>query len=63
MSAACFRELLTDDVVRKASSLAAGLELKTNLQPILKYHRRMVKRLERNIVNYTKEENVIDRGF
>jgi hypothetical protein len=60
MSAVCSRELFTGDVVRKASLLAAGLELKTNLPPFLKYHRRMPKRLEKNIVNYTKEEILIE---
>jgi len=47
----CFTELFTGHVVRKASSLAAGLELKTILRPVLKYQRRMAIRLERNIVN------------
>ena len=51
------------NVVRKASSLVAGFELKTILRPFLKYHCRMAKRLETNIVNYTKEDIVIDRGF
>jgi len=41
-----FRELFTGDEVRKVSSFAAGLELKTSLRPVLKYHRRMAKRLE-----------------
>jgi hypothetical protein len=59
----CCRELFNGDVVRKASSLAARLELKTKLRPILKYQRRIAKRLERNVVNYTKEEIVIDRVF
>jgi hypothetical protein len=63
MSAVCFRELFTGYAVRKTSSLAAGLELKINLRPFLKYHSRMAKRLERNIVNYTKEEIEIDKGF
>lgn len=67
MSAKCFRlsdrELFTGDVVRKASSLAADLEHKTSLRPILPYHRRMAKRLERNIVDYTKEGFIKDRGL
>jgi hypothetical protein len=57
------RTLYRRDVVTKASSLASSFELKTSLGPISKCHRRMTKRLERNMVNYTKEEIVIDNGF